>query len=279
MVTLPARRYSRRGYRQDRGHEFARAHIDAARQLSIELGGTDQDVKKYFFGLPQTDIQIILDLYEHHHGAKAREYASRTIEKWKSGRVQMGGQTASRLFNLLPPLMPLQKKYELITNLWAHCGPSSKKMLRVGLNATMDEILNQIGQHIEGVVVHYRIPETLEKRFNWLAAGDSHVKQDLLSYLRNTEKSLVVEDARLRLPIMLEHLRSEQGQNTHRLAQVLTVGKHELEVSLEKTFSGVALVDPPSRITSVSRLQSTGNYRWLWWVIGIAVVLFLMIKK
>jgi hypothetical protein len=153
-------------------------------------------------------------------------------------------------------------------------------MLRVGLDATMDDILNQIGQHIEGVVVHYRIPENLEKRFNWLAAGDSHVKQDLLSYPRNTEKSLVVEDARLRLPIMLEHLRSEQGQNTHRLAQVLRVGKHELDVSLEKTFSGVALVDPPSRITSVSWPQSTGgNYRWLWWVIGIAAVLFLMIKK
>lgn len=279
-MTRRARRYSRRSYREDRGHEFARAHIEAARQLSIELGGTDQDVKKYFFGLPQTDIQIILDLYEHHHGAKARAYASSTIEKWKSGRVQMGGQTAARLFNLLPPLMPLQKKYELITNLWAHCGPSSKKMLRVGLDATIDDILDQIRQHIEGVVVHYRIPENLEKRFNWLAAGDSHVKQDLLSYLRHTEKSLVVEGARLQLPIMLEHLRSEQGQNTHRLAQVLKVGKHELEVSLEKSFSGVALVDPPSRSTSVSRPQSTGgNYTWLWWVIGIAVALFLMIKK
>jgi hypothetical protein len=65
-----------------------------------------------------------------------------------------GRQTASRLFNLLPPLMPLQQKYELITNLWAHCDPSSKKMLRVGLDATMDDILNQIRQHIEGIVVH-----------------------------------------------------------------------------------------------------------------------------
>src|SRR5258708_17644236 len=139
-------------------------------------------------------------------------------------------------------------------------------MLRVGLHATMDDILSQIRQHIEGVVVHYRIPENLEKRFDWLAAGDSHVKQDLLSYLRHTEKSLVVEGARLQLPIMLEHLRSEQGQSTHRLAQVLKVGKHELEVSLEKSFSGVALVDPPSRFTSVSRPQSAGSdYRWLWW--------------
>ena len=279
-MTRRWRRHSWRGFREGRGHEFARAHIEAARQLSIELGGTDEDVKNYFFGLPQTDIQIVLDLYEHHHGAKARAYASRTIEKWKSGRVQMGGQTASRLFNLLPPLMPLQKKYELITNLWAHYGPSSKKMLRVGLDATMDDILNQIRQHIEGVVVHYRIPENLEKRFNWLAAGDSHVKQDLLSYLRQTEKSLVVEGARLQLPIMLEHLRSEQGQNTHRLAQVLQVGKHELEVSLEKNFSGVTLGDPPSRITSVSRPQSTGgSYRWLWWAIGMAVVLFMMMMR
>jgi hypothetical protein len=193
----------------------------------------------------------------------------------------MSGQTASRLFNLLPPLMPLRTKYELIANLWAHCGPSSKKMLRVGLDATMDEILSQIQQHIEGVVVHYRIPENLEKRFNWLAAGDSHVRQDLESYLRRSEKSLVVEGARVQLPIMLEHLRGEQGHNTHRLAQVLKIGKHELEVSLEKNFSGVALIDPPSRLTSVNRSQSAGNdYRWLWWVvIGIAVLLFLMIRK
>jgi hypothetical protein len=279
-VTRRSHRYARRGSRGDRGHEFARAHIEAARQLSIELGGTDQDVKSYLFGLPQTDIRIILDLYEYHHGAQARAYASSTIEKWKSGEVQMGGQTASRLFNLLPPLMPLQKKYDLITNLWSHCGPSSRKMLRVGLDATMDDILDQIRHHIEGVVVHYRIPDNLEKRFNWLAAGDSHVKQDLLGYLKHTEKSLVVEGARVQLPIMLEHLRGEQGQNTHRLAQVLRIGKHELEVSLEKNFSGVTLIDPPSRFAATTQTQSTGgDYRWLWWVIGIGVVLFLMMKK
>src|SRR5712664_1484357 len=76
---------------RNRGHEFVRAHIEDGRQLSIELGGTDEDVKKYFFDLHPTDIQIILDLYEHHHGPQARAYASNTIEKWRTGRVQMGG--------------------------------------------------------------------------------------------------------------------------------------------------------------------------------------------
>jgi hypothetical protein len=279
-------RYRRRYYPQhsrygghDRGYEFARAHIEAGRQLSAELGGTDEDVKKYFFDLHPTDLAIILDLYEHHYGSQARAYAKNTIEKWRVGRVQMGGQTASRLFRLLPPLMPLQKKYELIGNLWSHFGPSSKKILRVGLDATMDDIISQIRQHIEGVVVQYRIPENLERRFEWLAAGDSHVKQDLLGYLKQREKSLVVEGARVQLPMMIEHLRSSQGNNTHRLAQVLQIGKHELEVSLERGFSGVALIDPPTRSYSAATIITDGNYRWLWWVVGIGVLLFLMLRK
>jgi hypothetical protein len=111
-----------------------------------------------------------------------------------------------------------------------------------------------------------------------LAAGDSHVKQDLLGYLKQREKSLVVEGARLQLPMMIEHLRSSHGSNTHRLAQVLQIGKHELEVSLEKGFSGVALVDPPTRIYSPANTKS-GGYRWLWWVVGVGILLFLILRK
>lgn len=277
-------RHRRRGRyysREDRGREIARQHILEAEQLSRELGGTDEDVKRYFFSLPDRELQIILDLYEHHYGAKARTYANTTMADWRAGRRHMAGQTASRLFRLLPPVMPLQKKYELVTNLWDHCGPSSKKILRVGLDADVDEILSNIRQHIEGVIVHYRIPDNLEKRFEWLSAGDVHVKQDLLGHLRQREKSLVIEGARMQLPVMLTHLRSEQGQNTHRLAQVLKVGRHELEVNLEKDFSGVALIDPPTRVTGsyIPASASTGNYRWIWWVIGIVIVLFFLTRK
>lgn len=274
------RRYSSRSFRRvshNNGNEFARAHIEAAKQLSRELGGTDEDVKQYFFGLPETDLQIILDLYEHHYGLQARLYANSTIAKWRAGQVRMGGQTASRLFKLLPPLMPLATKYQLIANLWDHFGPSSKKILRVGLDATLEEILEQVRRHIEGVVVHYRIPENLEMRFEWLAAGDSHVKQDLLSYLRHKEKSLVVEGARLQLPVMLAHLRGIDGENTHRLAQVLKIGKHELEVSLERGFSGVVLTEHSSRTIS-THSASNSNHRWLWWIAGIALLLFMMIR-
>jgi hypothetical protein len=268
---------TRRTWRRDKGYERARQHIEDARRLSWELGGTVEDVKKYFFSLPKADLIHVLELYQHKYGLKARQWAEKTMDNWRTGRVQMSGQTASRLFNLLPPLMPPQSKYQLIENLWKYFGPSSKKRLRVGLDASLDQVLDVVAQHIEEVVVQYKIPENLERRFEWLSAGDAHVKQDLLNHFRQMEKSLVIEDARVKLPVMLAHLRGEEGKNTYRLAEVLIVGKHELELSLEKNFSGVALADPSARIFNSG--SEGGWWSALWWVLGTVVVLYLMFPK
>ncbi len=59
--------------------------------------------------------------------------------------------------------------------------------------------------------MRYKIPKDLERRFEWLAGGDSRVKQELLNHLRHMEKSLFVEGARLQLPVLLAHLASEAG--------------------------------------------------------------------
>src|SRR5262249_55941596 len=154
-------------------------------------------------------------------GPSARDYAEQTITKWQTGRVHMGGPTAERLFKLLPPRMPLTAKYQLVENLWKHVGPKSKKICRIGLDASVDQVLEVVRKHLDDVVTHYKIPEQLERRFNWLAAGDAHVKQDLLNHVQQYEKQLIAHNgAGVQLPVMIEHLRSEAGQHTHRLAQV-----------------------------------------------------------
>src|SRR5262245_37919653 len=109
-------RYRRRyhGPRVDIGHEIARQHIEDARRLTAELGGTDKDVKEYFFALSPRSLNTILDAYERQYGAGPRAYAQSTISRWRSGAVQMSGTVAERLFRLLPPRMPLQEKYRLI---------------------------------------------------------------------------------------------------------------------------------------------------------------------
>jgi hypothetical protein len=269
----------RRPYRGtfDVGHERARQHIEDARRLSEDLGGTDEDVKQYFFSLPRADLRKILDSYEREYGRSACEYAENTIDHWRSRSVTMSGTVASRLFKLLPPLMPLQTKYDLISNLWNQLGPRSKRILRVGLKVELEEIVKVVAKHIDDMVVEYRIPLNLEKRFEWLAAGDSQVKQDLLNYLRQKEKSIAVEGARTQLPILLAHLRDERGRHTWRLAQILKIGNHELELMLDRSAPGISVVDP----TLLARLptMTKGNWAWLWWFIAAAGILFFLMRR
>ena len=76
--------YSSGRYRSKRrslGHERALEHIREAQALSQELGGTDVDVKKYFFSLSAIQLKGILDKYEMQYGNSAREYAEKTLPK------------------------------------------------------------------------------------------------------------------------------------------------------------------------------------------------------
>jgi hypothetical protein len=170
----------------------------------------------------------------------------------RTGRVQMGGMVAERLFNLLPPQMPLGVKYKLVEGLWHHVGPSSRHRIRVGVDANVAEVIELARSKIAEFVVNYKIPSNLENRFNWLAAGDVSVKQILLTHIQEVEKAIVVEAVRAQVPVMLEHLRSA-GSQTGRLAQIVRVGKHELELLMDKTVTGVRMEDPSVPIRSVKQ--------------------------
>ncbi|MGA8499144.1 MAG: hypothetical protein WB764_26945 [Xanthobacteraceae bacterium] len=191
-------------------------------------------MKAYFFSLPSSELAAVLDEYERACGTPARNWAAKTMPKWRSGRVKMGGMVAERLFNLLPPRMPLASKYKLVEGLWRHVGPSSKYRLRVGPDTDVAQAVEFARSKISQFVVNYKIPPDLELRFTWLAAGDVGVKQLLLSHVQEIEKAIAVEAIRAQLPVMLEHLRSA-GSNTGRLAQIINVGKHEFEIVLDKT--------------------------------------------
>lgn len=243
-------RSSSRGYNRSRAYEPQRAleHIAAARRLTAELGGMDQAVKAYFFDLPPSELAAVLDEYESVHGSLARGWADKTIPRWRTGRVQMGGMVAERLFNLLPPRMPLAVKYKLVEGLWRHVGPSSKFRLRVGPDADVAQVVEFARSKISEFVVKYKIPADLERRFNWLAAGDVTVKQALLSHIQQIEKTIAVEAVRAQLPVMLEHLKSA-GSHTGSLVQIVHVGKHELEIAMNQPAATIT-TDHQSQITS-----------------------------
>ena len=266
-----------RGKSRSYGRDRALAHIAAAKRLTAELGGMDKGVKAYFFSLAPLELSAILDDYQHAYGSKAREYAAETIPKWSSGRVQMSGMVAERLFNLLPARMPLGVKYKLVEGLWHHVGPSSKHRIRVGADADVTDIIELARSNITEFVVNYKIPADLECRFNWLSAGDVSIKQMLLSHIQEVEKTVVVEAIRAQVPLMLEHLRSA-GSQTGRLAQIVRVGKHELELLMDKGSTGVR-AEEPTRFIFATPAKS-GSYTGLVWVILIVIfVAFVMVVR
>ena len=281
MARRRGRRSSYSNYRKTNyGLDRALQHKREAEALTRELGGTDKDVKDYFFRLLPDELSVVLDEYQKRHGLQARDYAAQTIQKWQTGRVTMSGMVASRLFALLPPRMPLSEKYKLTEGLWRHVGPSSKKTLRIGLDAGVDAVLDAARQHIESVVSEYRIPESLERRFEWLSAGDVSVKQALLNHVRHLEKNLVVDGARAQVPMMLEHMRSDAALHTHRMAQILRVGKHELELLIDKNALGVAFEETRPTSTVPSSSAKGEDWTWLWWVLGIlAAVIFFASRR
>jgi|SaaInlV_120m_DNA_4_1040238.scaffolds.fasta_scaffold07607_3 hypothetical protein len=253
------------------GREKALEHIREAEALSRELGGTDKDVKEYFFSLSNNQFQDILNIYEQQHGKQARDYAEKTLLKWKSGKVHMSGMVAERLFSLLPPTMPIESKFKLTESLWKHVGPSSSKTYYIGLDVDVEEISQRVKKHLSEVVTHYEIPSTMELRFNWLSQGDIEIKQQLLNYFRQQEKTLLSNALSTQLPVLLNHLQSDKGNLTTHTAQVLKVGKHEVRVEINEQVNGVSETAP-------ARPDSQSNNSWIWWIIGIIILLFFLNK-
>lgn len=235
------------------------------------MGGTDKDVKEYFFSLPSGQLRTILDKYEHEYGKQARDYAENTLSKWKSGKVHMSGMVAERLFSLLPPTMPIESKFKLTESLWKHVGPSSNKTYYIGLDVNIEEISKRVKDHLAEVVTHYEVPDSMESRFNWLSHGDVETKQKLLNYFRQQEKSLLSTALSTQLPVLLNHLQSDKGNLTTHTTQILKVDKHEVRVEINERVNGISETAP-------ARPQEPSDYSWVWWVIGIIIVLILLNK-
>ncbi|HUV59167.1 MAG TPA: hypothetical protein VMW09_03540 [Desulfatiglandales bacterium] len=271
----PRRRYG--SYTRSIGHERALEHIREAEELSRELGGTDKDVKKYFFSLPRHELKNVFDEYGRKYGRVKQEYAEQTFHKWKTGQVKVSGLVAGRLFNLLPPRMPLKDKYALVENLWKEYCPRSDKVLLIGVNADDQEIIDTIQSHLMNVVVNYQIPEPLQRRFNWLAAGDVNIKEQLLNYFLQKEKSLILHAMEYRIPVLLNHLK-ENRSITHKMRQQIEIGKHKLDLQFNTKKSGIKLQD---RSEFWASKTSASDFNWgclVYIIIALILIYFIYFR-
>ena len=238
--------------RYDVGYERARQHIQEARELSQQLGGTDEDIKRYFFALSSQTLRVIFNDYEKRYGKDKRVYAEATFELWRSGRRQMSGLVASRLFDLLPTRMCIETKYQLVENLWSRLEPSSRNIIRIKTGSSEEEVAREIAQHIERTVSEHAIPDALQKRFSWLSGGDVRAQQQLLNHLRELEKQQAIELSSLQAADIIEHLRAH-ADVTKGSVQVIKIGNHQFELryGLEKQSGAARSSDNSNSVLNV----------------------------
>ena len=282
-------RYQRLSYRRrSAGYESALRHIEEARQLSSTLGGTDRTVKNYLFGLSGKELDAVLRDYGDKYGKTAKSYAIQTMPRWRSGRVAMSGMVAERFFNLLPPRMPLSTKYQIAEELWRYVGPRSSKTLRFGPDVTSQEVVRLAERHISTVLEEYKIPEALERRFDWLAANDVTVKQEILNHLQGLDKKLVSEAARLQADVMVQHLLEDQAKLTRRFTHTLSIGNHQLMLLADGRAQGCQLEEYKAVDSGSNRFSDSGSnrfsgsdYGWIWWVVGIGgiILVYLLLSR
>jgi hypothetical protein len=244
-----------------------------AEEFSREIGGTDADVKEYFFSLHGSELDSIFSKYGQLHGVQAEQYARKTINKWRSGTRRMSGLVAKRLFDLLPPRMPPKKKYELAENVWKHFGPSSTQHFRVGPNTSIADISDVVMQHLNGVVNSYSIPKDVQNRFNWLADGDIRVKEDLLNFFRKMERDLMLERVSAEMPVLQRQM-LVHDDITDSLRSVIQVHKHEVNIWVDKDLDDTIVEG--RRIPKSS--AGYGGKAW-WWLIAIGVGTFFLLSQ
>jgi hypothetical protein len=181
----------------------------------------------------------------------------------------MSGMVAERLYSLLPPLMPLNEKYDLTRSLWKHICPSTHRILVVGANANRQQIIDTVRDYVAQTVKGHFIQGSLLKRFKWLSSGDVHVQQQLMNHLLEMEKQGAVDALNEQLPVLMGHIQ-RHGSVTRHLQHTIQLGKHRMDLRFEAEGSQIRIEEPRQCIPVPPKAI---DLTWLWWVLGIAGVI------
>lgn len=237
------RQYRQRTRSRDPGIERALQHIEEARQFSEEVGGTDQDIKSYFFSLPAEELDRILNLYEEKYSRTAREYAEQTMPRWRSGNRKMSGEVAQRLFSLLPAKMPIKDKFKLVESLWKHKGPSSYRVWYIGPDADPEDVASLVEAHFALQASGHTIPEEMVARFEWLAQGDIGIKQQLLNYMQAMEKQVVGDVLQSKIAMLKSQIQTSHAGS---FTETIEIGKHKAVIKYNEMTNGISETAPPA---------------------------------
>ena len=229
------------GYRR-RWRSYSRRNISS---FSRDVANMDAVVKAAFFSLQASDRAKLFRRYEQEYGKGACSYAKQTISKWEHGQVGMSEDISKRLFKPLPPLMSVDEKYKIVEAIWKNHSTLARsiKYVRIGPDANPESVLHAIGVYFDGLNIRHAIPERLAAEFNWLAAEDVAVRQQLLNHFMVEQRRTAMTNAALNLDMLLRAFQSDTESAITAFSHTIIAGEHQVEIISERARSGFVFSD------------------------------------
>lgn len=265
--------YHRRNY----GHEAAQRHIAEAEELSAELGGMDNEVKAFFFGLNPQQLEPLLLQYGQVYGEKARDYAIDVMPKWRAGTTKMSGTVAARLFNMLPPFMPIDLKLRIVEGLWEQQGKKQTDYLLVPPDMEPHSILAFVSEKSFGYLQGQEIPQRIRQRFDWLSGSDARVAEQLLRHLRKMQVQ-AKEQITAAIMLVAEQTAAANADVISQVVSTIEVSKHAVSIKRSKWVTVPIFVGQHQFVRGNEPFPVQRDHSWIWWVAGVAIILFFFVR-
>lgn len=203
------------------------------RSLAARFGGIETDVERLFLNLPPAKLRIILRRYEERFGKGPCKYARQTYQKWKSGAVRMSGQTAERLLDLLPPLLSVEQRYDLIRKLRRHYLPRRRLRIFVTVDDWRKRVIAEIDKLIERER-RFALPDDLKYTATWLADGSTESAQKMLQAVEEEEarqRTAYLEAEFARVDALVRSVKDAGVTVTH----TISIPQGDIEVQMQSS--------------------------------------------
>lgn len=258
-------------------------HIEEARALSERLGGMDKEVKDFFFNLSPDRLSDVLDRYGRKFGEDKRAYAEETFPLWKSGQRKMSGLVAGRLFDLLPPIMPMDLKLRIVEGLFERAGKARTDHVLVPMNADPKEIVQFVDEKCFGYLSDVGIDKSVKRQFDWLSGEDAEVAEQLFKHV--TQVNFKMKKAASAAMIgQLDQDRTDHGDTIREVVSTISLRQHDVHIKRTPLANEMRTVDPitfrhsdqKQSSTSATSSQKGSDLSWLWWIGGLALLVWFL---
>ncbi|PYS98655.1 MAG: hypothetical protein DMF63_14790 [Acidobacteria bacterium] len=145
--------------------------------------------------LPDEKADELLELYKNEFGKGPARYARKTLDKWRSGRVQPASQTYRRFLVHLPKVMSYDMKCEVLRHFMQEFATKSEYQLDVYPDDWEEKLSPLIAQIIDKAYTA-QLPAGVEKNLKWLGEGDMLAAQKILRSSQVEESRIMVSDLR-----------------------------------------------------------------------------------